>query len=291
MTPRIILVPLTGAGADEPVMAIATELAARFNAHVTALHVRTGVRRVIPLPSEGASVPLIERIAAATRAEIEQVAARARDVFTTACRIANIEMVADAQRLRLPSALLHDEAGSADAFVVRYGRVADLIVAAQPTASGPETLELALDLEAALFGTARPVLLAPPDDERPPLVGGPVAIAWNGSAQAARAVAASFDFLHASSAVTAIAVDEGREGGALDPLIDYLAWHGVSAQAVLLPPGRSGVGAQILAEAASRAAGLLVMGAYTRSRLRERVLGGATRHVIAKATIPVLMAH
>jgi nucleotide-binding universal stress UspA family protein len=169
MTPRIILVPLTGAGADEPVMAIATELAARFNAHVTALHVRTGVRGVIPLPPEGASAPLIERIAAATRAEI--------------------------------------------------------------------------------------------------------------------------DFLHASSAVTAIAVDEGREGGALDPLIDYLAWHGVSAQAVLLPPGRSGVGARILAEAASRAASLLVMGAYTRSRLREWVLGGATRHVIAKATIPVLMAH
>ena len=82
--------------------------------------------------------------------------------------------------------------------------------------------------------------------------------------------------------------DKAADGG---KVVEYLAWHGVRAD--LLPAARkqTNVGAQLLSEAAAINAGLLVMGAYTRSRLRRMVFGGVTEHVLTNATIPAFMVH
>ena len=69
-----------------------------------------------------------------------------------------------------------------------------------------------------------------------------------------------------------------------------LAWHGINAQIKEIPPDQRVVGEVLLAEAADFGADLLVMGAYSESRLRERIVGGVTRQILARATLPVLMA-
>jgi hypothetical protein len=77
----------------------------------------------------------------------------------------------------------------------------------------------------------------------------------------------------------------GRAGG----LMEFLAWHGISAEHRKVSKDDSSVGAAIIKACAD--ADLLVMGAYTHSRLRQLILGGVTRHVLEHATLPLLMAH
>jgi nucleotide-binding universal stress UspA family protein len=120
---------------------------------------------------------------------------------------------------------------------------------------------------------------------------GPVLVAWNGSVESARAIWAAIPLLSVAPRVAILSVledDKSADGG---KVVEYLAFHGVKAD--LLPATRkqSNVGAQILAEASALGAGLLVMGAYTRSRLRRMVFGGVTEHVLSNATIPAFMMH
>jgi nucleotide-binding universal stress UspA family protein len=120
---------------------------------------------------------------------------------------------------------------------------------------------------------------------------GPVLVAWNGSVESGRAIWAAMPLLATAPRVSILSVledDKAADGG---KVVEYLAWHGVKAD--LLPTTRkqSNVGAQILAEATALNAGLLVMGAYTRSRLRRMVFGGVTEHVLTNAKIPAFMMH
>ena len=74
-------------------------------------------------------------------------------------------------------------------------------------------------------------------------------------------------------------------------LQQYLTWHGLSAETILLHPGHEGIGSALLTEAKSRSADLLVMGAYTHNRFRQMIFGGVTRHILTEAGLPVLTAH
>jgi nucleotide-binding universal stress UspA family protein len=82
----------------------------------------------------------------------------------------------------------------------------------------------------------------------------------------------------------------GRPGNTAD-VAEYLAWHGVAASLRPAKPGPDSAGHAILREAAAIGADLLVMGAYTHSWTREELFGGATRHVVDHASLPVLFAH
>jgi nucleotide-binding universal stress UspA family protein len=76
----------------------------------------------------------------------------------------------------------------------------------------------------------------------------------------------------------------------LDALHRWLMWHGVSAQMQVETIG-TGIADALLSHAADTNADLIVMGAYGHSRWAERVLGGATRGLLASMTVPVLMSH
>jgi nucleotide-binding universal stress UspA family protein len=111
---------------------------------------------------------------------------------------------------------------------------------------------------------------------------------------AARAVAGALPLLVKADAVTVLTVnpDENTQGprpGA--DLAEHLARHGVRADVVGIANSDANAGEIILSEAGGRHADLVVMGGYATSRMREFLLGGATRHVLAKSTIPVLMSH
>jgi nucleotide-binding universal stress UspA family protein len=141
-----------------------------------------------------------------------------------------------------------------------------------------------------LFGTGRPILLVP-RRWRGDLFGNAV-IAWKSGAEAARAIGAALPLLEKSAAVTIFAATEHDIAPASsEGLVDYLRWHGIAAGAMAFPDGAPSVGEALLAAAGHAKADLLVMGAYTTSRLRELVFGGVTRHVLQHAALPVLLAH
>jgi len=145
-------------------------------------------------------------------------------------------------------------------------------------------------LEALLLETGRPLLI-PAATVPSSAAADHIAIAWKATPQAARAIAFAMPFLVRAANVTILSVEEedrGRDDAAR--LIRYLGWHGVTACVEPLTPGPDGAAATLLAAATTKC-GLLVMGGYGHTRLREWVFGGFTQYMLDHAQLPVLVAH
>jgi nucleotide-binding universal stress UspA family protein len=117
-------------------------------------------------------------------------------------------------------------------------------------------------------------------------------VAWNGSPEAANALKAALPLLRRASAVDIVTIDEG-DADTLPPTdaCEYLARHGIKSQlSDVALQGRS-VADALLAERERSGAGYIVMGAYGHSRFRELVLGGVTREMLRRCSVPILLAH
>lgn len=146
--------------------------------------------------------------------------------------------------------------------------------------------------EAAVFGSGKPVVLVP--EERPVAPAGTVLVAWDGSRVAARAVTDAAPFLAlATRVVVASVIDEKAlaDADAADRLVDHLARHGVAATVARIRAEGSPIAASLQEHAAGIDAGLLVMGGFGHSRMRDFVLGGATSGVLKDPRLPVLLSH
>ena len=156
-----------------------------------------------------------------------------------------------------------------------------------PERGKPDT-ERAFD--AAVFSTGRPCLLV--RDRVPRALLNHVVVAWNGSLEGAHAVAGAMPLLEAAERVSIFSAPRpDGDAGHGPELARALAHHGVAAQELPVTEKGGPVGAVFLTAAAAAGATLLVMGAYTHSRVRQQLLGGVTRHVLAHAAFPLLMAH
>jgi nucleotide-binding universal stress UspA family protein len=134
------------------------------------------------------------------------------------------------------------------------------------------------------------VLIAPPS--APASIGSNVVVAWNRSTETARCVALALPVLEAARNITVLTVEgSGVPGPDGQELADYLVARGIAARAVVVNPGKRAAGEAILEEAAALECDLLVKGAFTQSRLRQIIFGGATRHILENADVPVFMAH
>lgn len=287
VTIKVILAPVSATAAGESALATAFALGRRFDAHVAALHVRPDPRYAMPYIGEGTSGVVVHEIMLATERDAEERAANARALFDRLCEEHGVPV------METPPAGLSaswaDETGREDEAVASLGRLADVVVVAG-WREEPGSPPAAMTLEAALLGSGRPVLLAPPGGVRS--LGACVAVAWNGSAEASRAVGSAIPVLRGADKVAVLTAGEGEEALAVaDGLVRYLAWHGIGAFAEVLSPGPAGTGARLLEEVERVGADLLVMGAYTHNRFRQMIFGGVTRHVLAHAGLPVLVAH
>jgi nucleotide-binding universal stress UspA family protein len=145
-----------------------------------------------------------------------------------------------------------------------------------------------------LFESGRPVLIVPPTV--PKTIGRNVLVSWNRSTEQAHTNAFALPLLRFADQVTVLTVEGGvTPGPSGEEAARHLRQNGVKAAALTVNRGEraSGedVGAITLEHAAKLGCDLLVKSAYTQSRLRQMIFGGATRHVLARATLPVLMAH
>jgi nucleotide-binding universal stress UspA family protein len=181
-----------------------------------------------------------------------------------------------------------EEAGRQNAVVGTLGRIFDLIVVERPAklASLAEAT-----LEDALFESGRPVLMVP--QTPPQTLGENVIIAWNNSTETARTVGFAMPFLERAKRIEVLSVESSQvPGPAGEEMAAMLRRGGLPVTSRHIGArGRMTAGEIFLAEAKAAGADLLVKGAYTQSRLRQMIFGGATRHIIMEAEVPVLLAH
>jgi nucleotide-binding universal stress UspA family protein len=179
-----------------------------------------------------------------------------------------------------------------DAYIGSYGRVFDLIVLGRP-GSAPENPRMP-PLESALFDAGRPVLIVP--KTAPKAIGRNVLVAWNRSTEQAHTNSFALPLLQRAEKVTVLMVEGGATSGPSgEDATLHLRRNGVKAEALTLKKSDRNSGEAIgeitLEQAASLGCDLVIKSAYTQSRLRQMIFGGATRHILANATLPVLMAH
>ncbi len=282
---RTILACLSDADTAPATLGLAFLLGRDHQCHVEALHVRADAASAVPLVGEGMSGAMVEEMLAVAERQTAERAGRVRTQFDAACHQCAASMVTVPTVPQTFSALWREEVGREEEVVANAGRLTDLLVLAKPLPDR-DTPSI-MTLNAALMETGRPVLLAPP--ATPQTVGRNVAVFWNGSAEASRAVAAAMPILRRAEKVAVLSARE-EDGVFPGELAGYLSWHEVQASVHTFVAGAH-VGQTLLAEAAGLGADLVVMGAYTHSRLRQLILGGVTRHVLHAAPLPVLFCH
>ena len=282
-----ILVSIDGTENSRNTLQVAFGFARAFETNVSVLHVQTDPKDMVPLLGEGMSVAMIEDMIDVAERERNKRSEIARNLFEDTVSTYGATIAEHPSRDGF-SACLILENGREDEVLTKYGRLADIIVVPRPTKSSDVSANL--NVNAALFESGRAVLMVPPAFDKN--VGRSVVVSWNGSVQSARAVRASISILEAATQVTVIIVEGARISKDRGPeLANYLGWHGVFPEMRSISGSPSAVGSKLLENVNDIKADLLVMGAYTHSRMRQLILGGVTRHILESANIPVFMAH
>lgn len=215
--------------------------------------------------------------------ELRAEADRALDAFEAAARQVGVNKF---ERRRID-----EESGIGVSMQARY---ADLVVISQ-VAPGESLPYLRADFpEYVLLNCTRPVLVVPATGIQGAF-GKRVAVAWNGSGDAVRAITSAIPLLRSAEQVNLVVFNADRDGGMHGELPGadmalYLARHGVRVE-VMATETESDVGEALLSHAADKGLDLIVMGAYGHSRFREILLGGATRTVLRSSPLPLWMAH
>jgi nucleotide-binding universal stress UspA family protein len=286
MAVRKFLAPLTSSTSGESALITGLMLAELWSAHLLALHIRLDARDIAPLAGEGLSGAMIEEMMQATERESGERASGVREMFLRAAASRGITVGEAMRGTRQTSASYAAVVGREEEVIAWQARLADLTIVAHPLAG--EDVAAADALHAVLFDSGRPVLMAPLSPPR--TIGTRIAIAWNGTAESASAIASALPWLKQAQAVRVLTSDEyQRRGPSAQALSDYLALHGIAVDIATFRSIDKSVGAGLLAAAGEFGADLMSMGAYSSSRLRQLILGGTTRHVLENAPIPVLM--
>ncbi len=280
---KTILVPYHGSDECEVVVSAAVTVAKKFGSYIEGLFVRA-----LPpiIAGEGVSLPgdYLVQIESEGQQKAEQ-AERAYNEIMHSLGVSHGGLATAGEGL---TAGWIAKEGVEEQVVGEYGRLFDLIVTGRVVRYAD--FDWRSTCEAALFESGRPVLLVP--ESLQTSLGRRILVSWNGSTETARALAMSMPLLSLAEQVRVLTVAgamvSGPDGEAIT---QHLKRNGVNAESVHVERGEPSPGKQILAEAASFDADLVIKGAYTHSRLREMIFGGATSHLLTEAKIPLLLVH
>jgi len=282
---RKIVIPVRGDGKGDNVFAHAAVLATRYKAHIAVTHCRPRGEDLMPY---GVAITAsLRKLLLNQSADVaDQVEEGMRRELETLAATFGVQMT-DAAIEGKPTAEWIEEQGRQVDIIKRHGRLADLICVAKPDVDrnlGANTLK------AALFNTGRPVMMCPPGERAPEALCDKVAIAWNGSIEASRAVAATTGILEKASEVTIISGGIEVNGADSESLMSYLSSRGVNARIERFTPAKK-VGKELLQLSMAANADTLIMGAYSNSHERETFFGGNTQYIVDHAPIPVILVH
>jgi nucleotide-binding universal stress UspA family protein len=290
---KTILAATSGGSASAGGVELACALARRFDAHLEGFHAKPDLYELMRYDAMGATMgstltaSFIEKFdadtaAVAAKVKAEFAAALGRHQLSLASRPVNA----------LPgsigaSADWREETGDASTLVARRARFADLVVLGR---SERVVDQVHSDvIEETLVTSGRPVLLAPATV--PKTFGERVALGWNGSAEAIRAMTGALSFLGTARETLVLTIGDEHQESA-QSVVGYLAWHDIKAKHLHITNRAGlGMGSQLLTAASDAGADFLAMGGYGHTPWRELLFGGATREVVARSHLPVLLAH
>jgi nucleotide-binding universal stress UspA family protein len=276
---KTILVPTEQNNVMTSTLTTALLLARKFDSYIEGFALRFAITDAVAM-DVASTVPL-----ATFERESQEAAKEAHSMFEAFMQ-QNGVVRSSGSSASLSFGWLED-ALEGDYFVGSYGRVFDVTVLGRPS-SDPKGPHMST-LEASLFESGRPSLIAPPTP--PSTLGDNVLVAWNCSTEQARATAFAMPLLKTAKRVTVLTVEGATVPGPTgEQIARYLQLNGIAAQAVTERQVKS-AGETILTYASANGCDLIVKGAYTQSRIRQMIFGGTTRHILAKANLPVLTAH
>jgi nucleotide-binding universal stress UspA family protein len=255
---------------------IACRLAKESDAHLIGLHALT----VVKLPSYALAEGGVQ-VRELHERMLRESAAAAEQVFKRGVQAAGLAK----------SEWRTSRRDAVDSVPV-HGRYADLLVIGQPSETDGSGVEPDF-AERLLLAAGRPVLLIPYAGDFPS-VGKRVLVAWNAGREATRAITDAIPILREAQQVDVIAFNPKAAPHGEVPGADiglYLARHGIKVNVSQQTAEDVDVGNQLLSRAADLDVDLIVMGAYGQARMKELVLGGATRTILKSMTVPVLMSH
>lgn len=273
---KSILVHLDDGQSGGEQLTLCAELAVACDAHLSALYVSRFLTQalLVDAPPSGMLLKALEE-------EQRARTAGARKLFESNTATLNGRRE------------FHHEEGDPVRWLGSYGRYADVIAVRQPEAEDA-VFGVGGIAGALAVGCGRPVLVVPRTGTKS-LSPTRVMIAWNGSREAARAVADALPFLKMASDVEVVSIADAKHIGDGAPssrdLCRHLNLHGIEAEPITLPTPEIEIPEALLSRAAAQRAELIVLGAYGHSRFRELVLGGVTRHFLGHSAIPLLLSH
>jgi len=281
MTMKTILIPTERQENMSSALHTALLLARRFDSYIEGFALQPGISQFLAVDMGGSSAT------ESFRQESIEEAKRTKAMFEAFMQEQGVPRSSQAASGLSFSWL--DDAPEGEDIVGSYGRVFDLIVLSRPDATSLGMHRRAL--ESGLFESGRPILLSPASP--PKQIATNVLIAWNGSTEQTRAIAFAMPLLQQAERVKVLTIPGGAgvPGPSGEQLTRSLQRNGIPATPLTVELDGRSTGETILAAAASEDCDLLIKGAYTQSRLRELIFGGATRHILANATLPVFMAH
>ena len=278
---RTILVPFNNTQPNSAAIDAAKRIAEADGAYIEGAY----SRQVLPIIA-GEGITLPGDYLAAFEEEGRQQAALAREAFETLIAERGIPLNSlESEGLR---AGWTEMMGTGPEGLGEYARAFGISVLHRDLSSGD--VDWKSTAEALLFESGRPLLLV--SDDIPQTIGKRILVAWNGSTETARALSAARPLLARSVAVQVLSVDGGMVSGPdVDLITAHLRASGFHVQAKKAESGGTTVGQVIVSEAEAFGADLIIKGAFTRSRLRQLVFGGATSEIFNHAVCPVIMCH
>ena len=283
-----ILAVVTGGPRDGVVLNAAIRAAVPFCAHVSAVFVRPDLTEAIAFFNDGVSGVVIDEVVKASRDASDEAGKRVEATIANVSLAASVPVVAVPTRGKTVTLSFRQLHGNLTDQLTEAARLSDLVV------FGPlherDKAGLTDAFVQVLTDTDRPVLLT--TERQTPNFAQKIAIGWDGKTAAAQAVSAALPYLALATSVEIISVQ--RAAGTPQPtegLQEYLSLHGVKCSERIVMRSHKTTGEVLLEAAASGGADLLVVGGYGHSRIRESLIGGVTRHVIANAQLPVFMVH
>ncbi len=293
MTIKSILCIFGGSHRETNLLDEAFSLAQKHNAHVSFLHIS-------PDPSEFAfgyreDVVTMAPVMDSLRKENENRMRSAKKmVLSTAEKYQVLPGVLGLNPERASMEFRYI-IGPGDEVVAREGRLCDLILISQRQTGADGLYQRTTT--SALFNTGQPVMIFPEKEGKQDTIEGKtIALAWNGSQEAARAMHQSMQFMQTAKKVyILIAWPDNKESGEKlmpDSLVNYLTSHNIKSELVMIDLSHhQNLEETLLKQAQILNTDILVMGAYGHSRFREMIFGGMTEFMLEKADMPVLLTH
>jgi nucleotide-binding universal stress UspA family protein len=285
---RTVLVAVKADGTDDAAFWTALVAARQFEAHLEFLLVRTDPQGILVASGAEAIGSISSSLLADLENDDRERAARARRFCQNFCDREQIIVTDKPPGPHGMSAAWREERGDEASEVMRHARFNDLLIVSPPRQ------EQGLDadtISTVLIGSGRPVLLAP--TRRPASLTRTVVIAWKETPEAARAVMSAMPFLEKADKVIVLSIGEtdAETTESAEKLAEQLRWHRLDVEARCLAPAGGSAPETLVGAAANAKADLIVMGGYSRNRVRELIFGGFTQHVLNGVELPVLLCH